>query len=422
MDYLIIEYSKKHKSFDSLIVKKDILKINYKGYIYCVETNPYHTIYVRRNGKCMWSGNSTIKDYELYTGMTLDSQRNVKFDNGSIIMFRHLEEINNIQNINLGWFAIEQAEELETDEEFFMLFGRLRRKNCGIQTGFIIANTKGHNWIWKLYKKGELEDSMLVEATTEDNAINLDPPFLETLKIIQKRKPKIYNRFVLNSWEEEDTVDIIINPQDVRNAVARPLVEMYIKKTVLVCDPARYGDDEIVSYIIQNNQVIFQEIYSKKDAMEVTGKLITLKNRFDASIVAVDGIGLGAGIVDRLLEIKKAGGEGWKVFDINSAKKSSDPLKYRNVRAEMSCKAAEKFYNNMVSIPDDPILIEQLSTVKFKTIESSGCQQVESKELVKKRLGNSPDRADALVMGLYAMEYSFIDTQREKTKRQAWSY
>ena len=34
--------------------------IDYKGYVYSVEVSKYHTLYVRRNGKACWSGNSTF--------------------------------------------------------------------------------------------------------------------------------------------------------------------------------------------------------------------------------------------------------------------------------------------------------------------------------------------------------------------------
>jgi hypothetical protein len=72
---------------------------------------------------------STLQDYQKYTGNTVDSNRNYKYPNGSMIMFRHLDEMQSInqQNINLGWFYIEQGEELDSDKEFWMLFGRLRR-------------------------------------------------------------------------------------------------------------------------------------------------------------------------------------------------------------------------------------------------------------------------------------------------------
>jgi hypothetical protein len=36
--------------------------IDYDGYVYCVEV-PNHVVYVRRNGKAVWSGNSTPLDY-----------------------------------------------------------------------------------------------------------------------------------------------------------------------------------------------------------------------------------------------------------------------------------------------------------------------------------------------------------------------
>src|SRR4051812_43169481 len=71
---------------------------------------------------------STIKDFEKYTGLQVNSQRDVKLPNGSLIMFRHMEEINNIQNVNLGGYLLEQGEEEDTDDKFMMLRGRLRRE------------------------------------------------------------------------------------------------------------------------------------------------------------------------------------------------------------------------------------------------------------------------------------------------------
>ena len=71
---------------------------------------------------------STLRDFETYTSLKVDSDRNLIYPNKSIIMFRHLDEIDSInqQNINLGWFYIEQGDELDSNREFFMLFGRLR--------------------------------------------------------------------------------------------------------------------------------------------------------------------------------------------------------------------------------------------------------------------------------------------------------
>ena len=34
-----------------------------------------------------------------------------------------MEQMNNIQNLNLGWFGVEQAEEFDSDEEFLSFMG-----------------------------------------------------------------------------------------------------------------------------------------------------------------------------------------------------------------------------------------------------------------------------------------------------------
>ncbi|MCL5238634.1 MAG: hypothetical protein M1353_12485 [Nitrospirae bacterium] len=47
---------------DIQLKTRELKKVHYKGTVYCVEVNPYHLIYVRRNGKCMWSGNSGVYD------------------------------------------------------------------------------------------------------------------------------------------------------------------------------------------------------------------------------------------------------------------------------------------------------------------------------------------------------------------------
>jgi hypothetical protein len=321
----------------------------------------------------------------------------VDLPNGSIIMFRHLEEMNNIQNINLGWFWIEQAEEIETDEPFFKLFGRLRRKNIP-QSGFITANTNGHNWIYKLWKLRNLEGGILYEATTKDNAHNLDPKFLESLETLKSKKPKLYNRFVLNSWDEGDTIDIIIQPAWVEEATKRELSRVSPVRSLISIDVARYGDDKTIFYAIANNEVIGREEHEKKSTMEVVGLASRFAKKHNTANFAVDEIGVGAGVADRLQEL------GGKVIFVNSSAKSIDPDNYYNLRAEIYSKGADAFEAGRVKIQaDDQDLIEQLSWAKYKTIKSNGVYQVEAKEDIKKRYGRSPDNADCLLNGLWAL-------------------
>ena len=95
---------------------------------------------------------STMRDFERYTGITIPSNKDVTLANGSTIMFRHGSELATLQNINLGSFGIEQAEEFDSANEFNMLRGRLRREGVP-HFGAVIANAQGHNWIWNLWER-----------------------------------------------------------------------------------------------------------------------------------------------------------------------------------------------------------------------------------------------------------------------------
>lgn len=147
---------------------------------------------------------STLKDFERYTNRSVNkANKEIVLANGSTIMFRHGEELSGLQNVNLGWFMIEQAEEFDTAEQFDLLRGRLRRP-VGLRQGMIIANTAGHNWVWDRWKNRRLDGYELVECTSLENAENLPKDFVEDIKRLETEAPKKYKRYVLNSWEDYD--------------------------------------------------------------------------------------------------------------------------------------------------------------------------------------------------------------------------
>ena len=369
---------------------------------------------------------STVRDFEDNTGYKVNSNRSVELPNGSSIMFRHLEEMNNIQNVNLGWFWIEQAEELETDDQYFKLFGRLRRKGMP-PCGFITANTKGHNWIWRLWKRGDFAKTIkalmekspalfdhikgtdlsnlspLFEAATFSNKKNLSPAFLAGLEIMKQEKPHLYNRFVLNSWDETDIVDIVINPKHIEEAIGRELNESPPIRRVVSIDVARYGDDKIIFKAIENYAEVATESHEKKSTMEVVGLALKFaKKAFgkgeDCNSFAVDEIGVGGGVADRLAELE------FNVIFVNAAEREGVRRDCFNRRAEIYLNGAEMLESHKVSLlPEDRDLIEQLSWAKYKTIKSNGVYQVEAKDDIKERYGRSPDDADAFLNGIWAL-------------------
>ena len=114
---------------------------------------------------------------------------------------------------------------------------------------------------------------------------------------------------------------------------------------------------------------------------------------------AIDTIGIGKGIVDRLVEL------GCKVIPVNSAEKAANPLKHYNRRAEIWWHVMEQMFHRNIYRPEDPELCRQLTSVNYKVVNSNGQIKLEPKDETKKRLGQSPDRADAYVYGIWALQF-----------------
>lgn len=348
---------------------------------------------------------STVKDFQKYTGLMVNSQREVILPNKSVIMFRHIEELNNIQNVNLGWFAIEQGDELDGDSEFFMLFGRLRRqlepteefKELGLpeRTGFVIANA-GDHWMKPLWKEGNLDDSSLSEATTHENADILPKDFLEGLETLKKNKPEAYSQFVLNDWSVSTDQYTLIKPQLI-DLLETTIFETGLNKKVISCDPSQ-GGDECVIYAMENNKKIDEKILHVEDTMKIVGELLIFGNLHGIKNYAVDAIGIGAGICDRLEEM------GEKVFRVISSQSATDKEHFHNKRAEMWGYICELIYRRELPYIEDAEIRKQLTSVRYdpKAMNSQGYLKLENKQETKKRLTRSPDRADAFVYGVWA--------------------
>lgn len=113
--------------------------------------------------------------------------------------------------------------------------------------------------------------------------------------------------------------------------------------------------------------------------------------RVSVSTINVDGIGYGAGTVARLRECKAP------VNDVNVGSRSSKPDDFENLRAELCWAMREWFMSDTAEIPDDADLIGELGALRTVYLKT-GRVGIEPKLELKKRLGRSPDRADALML------------------------
>ena len=168
---------------------------------------------------------------------------------------------------------------------------------------------------------------------------------------------------------------------------------------VIACDPST-GGDECVTYVFENNRIIDSKFMYERDTMKIAGELMVLSARHNILDFAVDTIGVGKGLCDRLKELHK------RVNPINSAESSRFKKQFYNKRTEMWWYVMDRVFNKEMPYPMDTELRRQLSTVKYKVVNSQGQIQLEPKSETKKRLGRSPDRADAFVYGIWALQFT----------------
>jgi len=186
--------------------------------------------------------------------------------------------------------------------------------------------------------------------------------------------------------------DTLINPDCVMRA--RQAKVEAVGGVIIGVDPARYGEDRTSIIYRQGRKAYNLTSYSKKNTMEVAGIVNTLIKKDNPVQVAVDVGGLGAGVVDRLIEL----GHGDIVVAINAGESPLNQDKYKNRRAEM-WGALNKWLNDSmpVQIPDKDSLHADLCA-PFFTYDSNSRLVIERKEEMRKRGVRSPDEADALCL------------------------
>lgn len=178
-----------------------------KAYNHCQQPNAYFLI-GRRNASDLTD--STMRDFAEHIGhlgkfISKNGRPSFIFPNGSEVIFRHLNDLQSLTNMNLSGFWIDQAEEVSEDA-FAFLVGRLRRP-VQWREGFITFNMNGHDWIWRRFLKKlgqdgkvleDAEDYTLVVAATLENQANLPADYIKSLMAMGGEYVK---RFVYGSFD-----------------------------------------------------------------------------------------------------------------------------------------------------------------------------------------------------------------------------
>jgi phage terminase large subunit len=170
-------------------------------------------------------------------------------------------------------------------------------------------------------------------------------------------------------------------------------------------DVARFGADRTALVLRQGHVVDHIAVYARQDTMVTVGRVVAVLDAWQVDEIYVDVIGLGAGVYDRLVELKSQGKITARVVAVNV---SNDPPVQPRKGEPRPRLMRDYLWLEMARWlrEDEPVfraderescedLAGELASVRYR-LDSDGCIVVEDKDGMKKRLGHSPDLADAL--------------------------
>jgi hypothetical protein len=170
--------------------------------------------------------------------------------------------------------------------------------------------------------------------------------------------------------------------------------------TVVGIDVADSGTDDTAFALGGELGVHQLHIYATGDTMQTTGRAVAaLGSARDKVRAVVDVIGVGAGVAARLRE------QGYRVDNFNASsgtttKDRTGAFGFLNLRAAAAWGLRERLdpvTGDGMILPRSDRLLAELVAMRWR-VTSSGKIQIESKDEIRKRLGRSPDVADAVIM------------------------
>lgn len=175
------------------------------------------------------------------------------------------------------------------------------------------------------------------------------------------------------------------------------------KPHILGVDVARGGGDQTVIARRQGPCVVGLDVHHAEDTMRTTARVqAVLAAGYSRAVV--DSIGVGAGVVDRLRELKEP------VTAYTGSAKTSVRTRSRehgftNTRSAAYWRMRELLdpaFEPQVMLPPDEQLLADLTAPTWGELTGIPPRiKVEPKEELVARLGRSPDRGDAVVMGFW---------------------
>jgi hypothetical protein len=182
-------------------------------------------------------------------------------------------------------------------------------------------------------------------------------------------------------------------------------------------DVARYGEDKTCLAVRLGDVIAELHLYAKQDTVETADQVgnankTGLLDGHPQARAIVDTVGLGAGVYDTL----KSRGYAVDAFVASgktSMRDGTGTMRFRNIRSAAWWNMRELLdprNGSTIALPKDDELAAELCAPRWDTL-AGAVIAVESKDDIRRRLGRSTDRADAVIQAFWQHKTPVLDGQ-----------
>ncbi|MDD5391105.1 MAG: PBSX family phage terminase large subunit [Gallionellaceae bacterium] len=318
-----------------------------------------------------------------YTKEHIDSPIDSRFYFRGLRDMRAAAQIKGYEGVDVAW--VEEAATVSMDS-WDILIPTIRKAGSEIWASF--NREEESDPVFERFCRHPRPDSMIVWL--EPGAI--DNPWwtaeLETERQEDYKRDPDMAEHVWGGQARSQGQNAVMSRIAVRGAMDRDIkpegaVEIGV-------DVARFGDDMTVMYKRHGLKVIGMLEFAGQDTQRTAKAAWDMAGKSPVVLIKVDDGGVGGGVTDRLREF------GAKVLPVNFGGESQDKNQYVSVQDEMWF----NFPVDEADIPNDHNLMVELAGRKYD-YDTKGRRKIEPKKDFKKRIGHSPDHADALLLTFY---------------------
>jgi hypothetical protein len=219
------------------------------------------------------------------------------------------------------------------------------------------------------------------------------------------RPGPLFESRVLGRWPTQGAYSVWTEAK--WDAALEPQAFDAAEPIVIGCDVARFGDDFTSIVVRRGPCVLHHETHNGWSTVQTVGRLKQLAEDFCTGIpegtvarirdarrvrIYVDADGVGGGVKDQAGE--------FRFIAVSGASRPNARDRYPNRRSELWFATAELASEGRLDLSrltsESRLLIQRQVMTPTYSLDSQGRRVVEAKEETKRRLGRSPDDADAL--------------------------